>query len=222
MSHFIKFYTVFALVFCLGFSSAKADVFYWEDSITGASLAFPDSWRIVNNQKTDDLITIAAPAITNKNDFAGCRLRARDDNRFSIYPARFSDEIQRLNYGYAFWESYVGEFKHAEINHFQNNVGLGRGPGSYVDISFEPLDGPKMEKRGLAVAGLYNNRAYIFECSSQAHAFERWVPVFKDILETVDFEKVIYEFPTGRYRNFLNDNPLIIQGERLFVDEYRF
>lgn len=196
---------------------ASAYDFFWQDSKTKASLAFPDDWRVVHNQKTDDVLTIVAPS---DNEFPMCRMRIREDRRFMIYPRRYADNIQRINYSEEFWQSYIGEFRAGRLDEMHDNSGLGRGYGSYAYISFIPDASPLMKRRGLVFVGLYRDKAYIFECSAHADAFEAWAPVFLNIASTVNFRKELHQLPGGYYRHFPADKVLKIHNAGGKVDIY--
>lgn len=211
----------FIFVFVLSISSAQADVFTWKDDLTGVSVTFPDRWRVTHNQKADDILTISAPQFAGDEDYAGCRIRVRDDRRFAIYPARFGDEIQRQNFGALFLERYLAEFNDTAINHFQNNAGIGRAPAMFADVSFETALPPKMGKRGIVFAGLYANQVHIVECSAREDRFSYWEPIFEGIVQSVKFDQIIQPSPTGKYRNFLGDKALVVYGPSV-VDTYTF
>src|SRR5262245_57392001 len=119
-----------ASVLFLPAATARAEVFYWQDAVLKASMSARGTWRSGTNQKPDDILTIWGPGQEN---FASCRLRAPEDRRFVIYPQYLQDEVARLNFSRAFWESYVGEFPSATLNSVTDNGGLGRGDGSWAD-----------------------------------------------------------------------------------------
>lgn len=203
---------------CLaGVSPAKAEVFFWQAPDTKLSVTFPDTWRMIHDQKGDDVLTVLAPG---ENDHAGCRLRVREDRRFVIYPARFSAPIQRLNFSKDFWEDYLGEYNNAVLNSVTDNAGLGRGLASYADASYITSTGLKMEKRALLFVSLYNDKEYILECSAEAHAYDKWYHSFLSVAKSVDFRKVIHEFPSGHYRDFSVDGPVKINNARKVETAY--
>ncbi|MCF8495840.1 MAG: hypothetical protein K9G62_04140 [Alphaproteobacteria bacterium] len=190
--------------------SAGAEVrAVWEDTKTHASFSVPDTWRMIQNQKPDDLATFAAPG---NHEYAQCRLRSREDRRFLVYPVQFSANVQRTALSDDFWEGYLAEYGPYTINALEDNAGLGRGFGSYVDASYETVYGPKMQRRGLIYASTYNGKTYVLECSTEASSFEKWRPAFLGVVSSVDFRKEINEFRAGYYRPFLKDRPLGIHG----------
>lgn len=209
MSVFSRSFLAILAVLGLGISSANAEIFYWQDDGSKASVVYPDTWRIVHNQKPDDVLTIMAPS---DNAFPMCRLRVREDRRHVIYPQRYSKNIQHIDYSSDFWQDYVGEFRAANLGAVHDNAGLGKGFGSYADISFISDAGPKMQRRGVAFVSLYRDKAYIFECSAEASSYEQWHGSFMKIASSIDFRKEIYEFPGGNYRHFLADPVIRVHG----------
>lgn len=182
--------------------SALADVFVWQDAKTGVSLSFPDTWQIVNASDSDDVLRLAAPP---RVDEAGCRIRARTDRRFTIYPPRYDSSVQQFAYGRDFWSGFLAEeYNNPSIETFGEPASLGRGYGSYVLASYI-VSGPDSDstKRGLSFVSLYRDKVYIVECSALKGAYEKWNPVFRSVIKSVDFRKAVHELPTGHYRNFL-------------------
>ncbi len=191
---------------------ARAEIFQWQDPVSKVSLTVPDTWRMVHGQKPDDVVTFYAPGA---DDHASCRMRVRKDRRFMIYPVRFSDEVQRTAYNAGkFWDDYLAEFDGYKIHEMWDNAGLGRGFGTYAEASFVTSAGPKMQKRGVMFASLYRDKAYILECSAEAHAYARHHDAFMNVAKAVDFRKAIHEFPAGHYRDFIRDGGLKIKAVR--------
>ncbi len=211
MSFPVKSITLAAFLMTLAIPQAKADIFVWRDPDSKLTLSYPDTWRQVHNQKPDDVVTIAAPG---DNDFATCRVRVSEDRRFVIYPRHFAGELQRVNYSRDFWENYVGEFSGAEINGVWDNAGLGDGFASFADVSFVSSTGPKMQKRGLMFATVYNDKAYIAECSSETGSYANWYKPFLSFVKSVDFRDEYVANPNGEYRDFYSDKPLRIRGRK--------
>ncbi len=200
-------------VLLLGAASApkaSAEIFYWEDADTHMSFTYPDRWLATHNQRDDDIYAVMAPGI---NNHATCRLRVREDQRFEIYPEYLADEVARINYGQSFWEDYLGEYENVSIERVYSDAGLGRGFGSYASASYTTAQGPRMDKRALMLVSLYNNKAYIVECSAEIHSYHQWHQSFLSVVKSVDFRKEINQAKNGYYRNFYNGS-LRIQGAR--------
>ncbi len=206
-----KILLITAMYVTAGVSSAKAEIFKWQDETTKVSITFPDDWRRVSNQQPNDVITIVAPG---ENDYAECRLRVKEDRRFVIYPREFADEIQRTSVSKEFWEKYVGEYRSALIYAVGDNAGLGNGFASWADVSFVSPAGAKVQKRGLAYATVYNDTAYVLECSAEASVFQKWYHPFLSVLKSVDMRDEYATTVNGHYRDFQNDGKLRIHGEK--------
>lgn len=186
---------------------AQAEVFVWQDEHTKVSWTFPDRWAKGNNQKPDDAATILAPGA----DQASCRLRTREDRRFVIYPRHLDGSVQRLNVSRDFWADYAGQYDNTQLHSVTDNTGLGLAFASMADMSF--YAGGTV-KRGLMSAGIYNDTAYIFECSAEASAYEKWHPIFQSVLHSVEMRPIREQNTNGYYRNFVDDRTLLIHNSR--------
>lgn len=209
MHSLLKSFLIGAVLCAATVSSAKAEIFYIEDQVNRFSVSFPDLWAVVNDQKPDDKLTVAAPGA---NSHATCRVRVREDRRFLIYPRKFASPIQHLHYSQDFWNAYFGEYNDVNVDVFKDDAGLGRGFASYAEASYTTADGPIVRKRGIMFATLYRDRAYIVDCAAEESVYDRWRPSFLSIVKSIDFDKVIDEFPQGNYRNFLADDDLVVNG----------
>ncbi len=181
---------------------ARAEVFQWGDPDLNLSMTFPDTWRRVGNQQPDDVVTIAAPG---SNDYATCRLRVSEDRRSVIYPREYAAAIQRKDYSFDFWEGYVGQYRAATINRVLDNASLGKEFASMADVSFISPAGPKVQMRGVMLAGVYNDHAYVAECSSEASVFEKWYRPFMGVIHSVDMRSEYTTTVNGGYRPFQKD-----------------
>ncbi len=201
----------------VGISAAKAEVFKWRDPKVQVSITFPDDWRRIASQQPDDIVTIAAPGA---NDHAECRLRVSSDRRFLIYPREYAGSIQRTSYSRDFWSDYVGQYGSALLYSVGDNAGLGNGFASWADVSFVTPSGPKMQKRGIMYATVYNDHTYVLECSAQTDAFAKWYHPFLSVLKSVDMRDEYALEINGKYRPFQDDGALLIHGKKdvdLFV-----
>lgn len=220
MSH-KKILSVFALALCLVVPTvAQADIFVWHNQDADVSMTYPDRWGVLNNQAYDEVLRIAAPTVSERFEEAQCRMRVRKDERFKMHPISHSDELQRQYYSGEFWEDYTNEFKYGQINHVQNNAGLGRGFASFADITFESFEHPRMMRRGIAFVSLYENQVHIIECSVEQKAYSIWYPSFMDIIKSVDFDGNDAVYRNGYYRNFY-EGATVIKGRRP-MDSYVF
>ncbi len=200
-----------AVILCFSVSgTALADYFVWQSAKTGVSLTFPDTWKIVSNKSPDDLVTVMAPS---GRAHAACRMRARDDRRFEIYPPHYDAAIQQVGYSYDYMAAYLGEYDESEVLVMRNGAGLGRGYASYAIVSYEgAVQGPYMPRKALVFIGLYDNRVHILECSAHRDGFDQWQDLFLSIAGSVNYRKAGHETMTGHYRNFLGEERIIFDG----------
>ncbi len=183
--------------------SAKADVFVWEDPESGLTLSFPDTWSVLNNQAPDDILTVKAPSAT---DEAVCRVRIRPDARYVIFPPRYSSAVQKVAYSTEFWQDYLrSQYTDIMLHRVRDQAGLSHGYASYMFASFTTLGEVADLKSAIGYATLYNDHAYILECSSLAGVFENWIGMFQSIGKSIDFKKAHHELATGNYDDFINE-----------------
>lgn len=179
---------------------AHADYAVWQDSTTGASLSYPDTWRSVASLQPDDLLTIAAPS---KGEHAQCRLKARSEKRYMVYPASLASAVQKRAVSQAFWDKYLAQYNNVTMSFLTEDGGFGRGHGSVSSASFtiaHPQTG--MPRSGILAASLYRDYLYILECTADPQAFEYWRPVFLGILKSIDMPKRAHEALRGDYADY--------------------
>lgn len=152
----------------------EGDLFFVQDPVSKLSVAYPDTWRRVYNQKPDDVITLAAPGVQN---FASCRLRIRDDQRYQMYPARFNAANNRDLFDETFWKEYLAEYPLYRIDSLNNEAGLSRGYASQVQATYISFDDPRQQKQAVIYASLYNGHIYVVDCSAKIEYYQRWFPI---------------------------------------------
>ncbi len=188
-------------------SAVRADTVRWVDPETGISISYPDQWKRLVNIEPEDVLTIAGPSRTAA---PLCKLKARDDNRFLIYPSRYDDSVQKTAFGVDFWEAYIeSEFLRGTLYRARDGAGFGRGYGSFAVAGYtddRPADSARSDRAALMGVSLYYDRVFIIECSAVHEDYNSWASVFKNIVASVDFEKRLHEIPTGHYRDFLDDS----------------
>lgn len=192
---------IFALTMMGGTSlplrSAQADYFVWQDPKTGARLTYPDTWRTINNQKRDDLVTLLGPSAAERPI---CRLRVRDDKRFTGYPTYFSSDIQHAEYSTEFWNDYTGDYDNVVMHDVMNDAGIGKAFASLAIFGFTDAVAKTGQPRtGQAFAGVYFDKAYIFDCSSAAYSFQKWQPDFMSIAKSINMRPITSATPNGYY-----------------------
>ena len=89
-----------------------------------------------------------------------------------------------------------------------------------ANVLYETQDGPKMMKRAIAFARLYNNVLYTVECSAEESVYEKWHNSFLSFIKSVNLEAHTNFAVEGYYRSFLDDCLLKIKGETVLDDTY--
>jgi len=185
---------------------AKADYFVWQDEKTGLSLTFPDTWKMQSNAGDDTIVTVAGPGDTEQ---PVCRVDARPDGRYTIFPARYGDAVQKVAVSKEFWDKYLGQYSGYNLGTMYDGAGLGRWFASFAMASYKREFGSVLQqRRAIMFASLYYDKLYVVECSALAHGYERWEADFKGIIKSVDFKKAFHELPTGEYANFLKGSEM--------------
>ncbi len=181
--------------------TAKADYFVWQDSESGLTMTFPDTWKVQSDQQPDDILTIQAPASDNAQPI--CRVRVRNDARAVIFPPEYSRSVQKTFVSEKFWKDYMGSYDDYNLGPLYEG-GLGRGFASYATASFIKRDGTVYQTRsGILFAALYFDKLYIVDCSSLSANFGQWVNSFRSVIKSIDFRKTHHERDYGDYANFL-------------------
>jgi hypothetical protein len=200
----LRLFIFIAVLFLPGI--AKADYFVWSDEKTGLSITFPDTWKMQSNVNPDTIMTIAGPS---ENGQPVCRVDVRADRRYTIYPARYGEAVQKVAVSRPFWEKYLTQYDKHTLGNVHDGAGLGRWFASFALASYSKHFGEVMQSRkAIMFASLYRDNLYIVECSSLAHEYDRWELDFRGIIKSVDFKKAYFELPTGEYANFLDDAEL--------------
>ena len=190
-----------SLLFLVAPREAQADYFVWQDSDSGMTVTFPDTWKILSNRKPDDTLVIAGNSLVDK---PLCQIRVNEDRRFVIYPPELGSAIQKTAISSSFWDSYLSRYVDFNLSKVYDGAGLGRWFASYARGSFIRMNGTQEEIRtALMFASLYNDKVYVLECSTLTGSYNQWDLVFRSILKSIDFEKIYHELPTGEYRDFL-------------------
>lgn len=210
-------FIVFLLIFAFSPTLARAEVFVWQDEDTKLTVSYPDRWGMVSDQKPGDVLTVLAPVASNGDD-AGCRLRTRVDGRFKIFPRKLAGAVQRTQVSQKFWDMYVQEFTNPVVQSVTDNAALGDGFASMAQVSFTPANAATYantdRRQGMMLATIYNDKAYVLECSTAAGHYADWQDQFMSILKSVSFRREYASPANGHYRDFLSDDPVWIKGER--------
>lgn len=184
-------------------TAAKADYFVWKDEKTGLAITFPDTWKMQNNVGDNTILTVMG---SSYNDQPVCKVDVKDDKRYTIFPAKYGADIQKIAVSTPFWEKYLAQYDEYNLGTVYDGAGLGRWYASYALASYNRHFGTVIQqRRAIMYASLYRDKLYVIECSALDHAYERWEGDFRGIIKSVDFDKAYHEVPTGEYANFLEE-----------------
>lgn len=183
--------------------TARADYFVWEDSKSGLTMSYPDTWKKQNNRNSDEVLSILAPS---DGDNPVCKISISDDKRYVIYPAEYGDAVQREAVSIPFWKSYMArDYDDYVIDKVYDGGGLGRWHGSYATLAYSKRDGTVSQaRRGMAFASLYYDKLYVVECSALDGGYEKWENNFRSVIKSIDFKKMYHERLIGEYADFLS------------------
>ncbi|MCB9965247.1 MAG: hypothetical protein H6855_04110 [Rhodospirillales bacterium] len=194
---------LFVLSLVLVNAPAMADIFVWKDAETEVKASFPDTWKIINNQKPDTILTVIAP---DSKARPICRLRVREDNRFRMYPVQFESEIQRVAYSDKFWKDYlVEQYDIVNTPETMDRAGLGKSFASRALFSYngEVLE-DNLFRQGLVFASHYYDFAVIAECTANQIGWAEWAPQFMSFFASIDYPNVYGTHVNGEYRDFIS------------------
>ncbi len=182
-------------------SAAQADYFLWQDSKSGLTVTFPDTWKQQTNMYPATIFTIEGPGNADK---PVCKINASSDKRYTIFPAEYGDAVQRVAVSRDFWQTYMGLYDEYTLNKIYDGAGLGRWNSSYARGTWSLRAGDVVQlRRGILFASLYYDTLYVVECSSLNYAYETWDYDFRSIIKSIDFRKMYHEKKTGDYEDFL-------------------
>lgn len=186
--------------------TAKADYGVWTDAKTGMTISFPDTWKQINNQWPNDVITFSLPS---GDANATCKISSQQDKRFLIYPNKYRADIRDKNFAMNFWEKYATQYNSVKMVRYADNAGLGQGFSSMALVSFltppnNPDGSDAQDRGGLMAVTNYADKVYVAECSSYLPAYGTYHVQFMDFFKSISFKKYYHELVVGDYRNFLN------------------
>ena len=210
-----------AIAACSYAAQVQASVYYWQNTDKTVSASFSDAWKTVHNQRDGDVLTVHAPGVGH---FATCSINIKADNRFAIYPHKFSENIRNVALTSEYWDEYFANVDAPQYHTVLHDAGLGKGFATMALLSFESVpdneSAPRVFKRGIAFASLYNNAIHTVECSAEATVYHQWHDRFLSFVKSVDFKQPTNYAYTGYYRNFLEDCILKVRGPRWTDDTY--
>ncbi len=182
-------------------TTAYADYFVWQDSKTGLSLSYPDTWQKQTAGGADEIFQIEGP------DNAAnpvCKVMASKDKRYVIFPPDYGDAVQRTAVSIPFWKSYMARYDDYIIDKVYDGGGLGRWHASYATLAYNTREGTQLQqRRGIAFASLYYDNLFIVECSALNDGYGAWEKDFESIVKSIDFKKIYNERAIGEYADFI-------------------
>ena len=105
------------------------------------------------------------------------------------------------------WRAYTHQLSDNEMPEPENPVGL----MPIVRDSFDTPDQVQYRTpdtkvmQAMSTAAIYGPYRYRFTCQAEVEHFEKWQPQFSDIFQSIKLQSKYSLWPTGYYRNFLED-----------------
>lgn len=212
----ISKYAVTTVIAALCFGTAgdaQANMFVYKDPAFKYSFAFPDTWRQQTGDDDNVRIRIAAPV---ESDLATCRIKADKDGRLKIYPKRHMEAANNATLTADFWDREANEFNNAEIIDMWGSAGLGQGDATGVRVTYDQ-DGPfgMAKMTALIISTIYGDDRFTMSCASRSGVFDRYSPLFGNIMNTVKMDERYTMFPGGYYSNFVDD------PQKFYIPNYK-
>jgi hypothetical protein len=188
-------------------AAAFASVIVWKDPVEGFTMAYPDSWTVQTPDTPNTRLRVAGPL---GEDLPTCRMKVMHDGRAKIYPKEYVDNIVSHELTRDWWQGEAAQYEDAKVTDFYDPASLGsKGDATAVRVSFRLSDGKKMVPMyGVMIGSIYGDKRYVASCTAKAEVYEKWAPVFMEVLDSVDLDSRYHPFATGYYRNFLLDPKL--------------
>ena len=207
-----QYLTVFFVAFALvaGFSgSSKARTYVWSDPVFDYTLAFPDSWNhtlATADPDGVDRIKMIAPGRGQPN----CRVAAKRDKRFTIYPRRLYPNVVYKEIRWPHWDQVTAAMDERFFYFFQSG-GVSHGDARYTLLDFEiPEDSNKAvpesalnKKRALIYASIYGDFQMIVQCTAPQASFSKYLADFNKLISGIHFRPQYHPHLHGYYRDFL-------------------
>lgn len=204
--------SIFAALLLLGLCApAQAEVFFWRDPVFKIGFVFPDDWRVQTNGDPDVRIEILAP---QGQDFATCRIRAKDDGRFSMYPDIYNQRVNSVVFDVAGLYQHWVDYDNVRMIHRSDYAALGKASAVYAEATYTrdiPVRGLPM--RSFVLATLYGHLNVMFECEAAAVNWGYWVPQFMNMARTVDFPLNQHNTLNGWYRRYQDDGYIVMPSD---------
>ena len=207
------------LAFLLLFSvSVKAETSVWIDPDFGISHVYPDGWMDQVLPHDELRHYIIAPHADNLSQ---CKVSAKKDKRYEIFPARYFAQIVPAELNQDFWSRYLANYKDARVNLFKADGSLGLGYASYIDYSYQNTLGDQSRPmRGIAYATIYHDMFVVMDCATDARVYDGMYPVFATMIKSLTFDPEFHPLYIGAYRNFFKDMPILLSDDGVKVQKY--
>ena len=198
-----------AFVIGMSIPTAMADTFIYHDTVHNFTFSYPDSWRL-NTVTGTDRVRIAP---LHGQDGAECKMSVVRDGRLTLYPEKYLEDAVPLTLDDSFWANEVlPNLENVTVHKYFPAAGLGQGYATSVQVSWGAATDEADSKpayRANMLASIYGENRYMLTCQADVSKFYDWLPVFASITSSVRYAARYAAFPTGYYRDFLADKPLV-------------
>ena len=188
-----------ALLFVFAPFTAHAHYVVWGDAEYRFHLSFSDLWKQQGGMPKDGRIQVLAPG----GDDATCKVFAREDKRFTIYPRDYMTEVVAQEVNWDYWEQAVSNYDDLYF-YYDNYGGLGAGDARYTLVDYIDTSGTEpVRKRAMVFASIYADLHMMVHCSAAIKNFEKYAADFGQVITSIQFEPRYARQYNGYYRDFL-------------------
>tara|TARA_B100001750_G_scaffold227652_1_gene221472 strand:- start:2038 stop:2688 length:651 start_codon:yes stop_codon:yes gene_type:complete len=185
---------------------AQAEVFAWKDPQYNIALTYPDDWMYQATEKSYARLHIVAP---QGQDEAACRVIANNDNRFLYVPPQgqmqVSQFVQDEKSLQNLFEGYL-QYANVRLVRYNDIAALGKGPASLAVAQYYKVTKDRqIPMQSLVFGGYVQGLETFFQCEAAANAWDKWQPVFMNMVKTFDLPPKTSPLPNGYYRDFMAD-----------------
>lgn len=158
-------------------------------------------------QTPDDLrLYILAP---QGQDHAACRVFANEDGRFLYVPASGQHEVaqfvQDTDAAQKLLSARLG-YDQVTLVGYQNIGSLSKGPSTVAVSQYtKEWRGKTYAMQSIHFAGYVNGKETVFQCEALRQSFDRWYPLFMNMVKSFDFPAQYGSHAQGHYRDFMSD-----------------
>lgn len=191
---------------------AKAEVFLWKDPQFEIDFVYPDLWREQFNGNPDTRLHILAP---QGRDFAACKIHAKEDKRYMMYPVRYTQRVNSIVFSADNLRQVLIEKDNLSLLSRDDYAALGKADAVYAEFRHVARPGPApIPMQGLLFATLYGDMHLVFECEAAARNWTYWQPIFLNMAKSVDFPIWQDIHPHGLYPyNFTEEGDILLSTD---------